>query len=111
MKFIIIAQILPSFNREKSLQVYKELLRELLEKGNVNSANSLEVLSKIRQELDIAKEPYFIILNDLGTENPDLLSPLKPNTLEKQLRLQSYRQALEPQLLELFKKLLMFPLN
>ena len=100
----IIAQILPSFNREKSLQVYKELLRELLEKGNVNSANSLEVLSKIRQELDIAKEQHFIILNDLGTENPDLLSPLKPNTLEKQLRLQSYRQALEPQLLELFKK-------
>ncbi|MGK7894292.1 MAG: calcium-binding protein [Xenococcus sp. (in: cyanobacteria)] len=99
----ILAKILPSFNREKSFQVYKGLLRELLEQGNVNSANSLQVLSKIREELDITKDKHFTILTELGTENPNLLYPLKPSNLENQLRLESYRLALEPQLLELFK--------
>ncbi|MEM9274927.1 MAG: 4Fe-4S binding protein [Cyanobacteria bacterium P01_F01_bin.143] len=100
----VLAKILPSFNQEKSLKVYKGLLQELLEQGNVDSASSMEVLGKIRQELEITEEEHFAVLTELGTEHPSLLYPLKQHSLEDQLRLEGYRQALEPQILELLAK-------
>ncbi|MGK7872782.1 MAG: cyclic nucleotide-binding domain-containing protein [Xenococcaceae cyanobacterium] len=99
----VLAKVLPGFNREYSLLVYKGMLREALEQGNVDSANSLEVLSQIRQELDIKEEEHFTILTELGIEDPDLLDPQKKRTRESQLRLESYRQGLELQLLELIE--------
>lgn len=97
----VLATVLPGVNRAYGTQVYKGLLKEALEQGNVNSANSLEFLQQIRQELGLKEEEHFEILTEVGIESPDLLDPSKQRSKENQLRLESYRQALELQLLEL----------
>ncbi|MDJ1185504.1 cyclic nucleotide-binding domain-containing protein [Roseofilum casamattae] len=97
----VLATVLPGVNREYGLQVYKGVLEEVLEQGNVDSANSLEMLQQIRQELALKEEDHFQVLTEVGIENPELLDPSKQRSRENQLRLESYRQALELQLLEL----------
>ena len=97
----VLATVLPGVNRAYGSQVYKGLLKEALEQGNVSSANSLEVLQTIRTELGLKDEEHFEILTEVGIESPDLLDPTKQRSKENQLRLESYRQALELQLLEL----------
>lgn len=99
----VLAKVLPSFSQESSWQVYKGMLREALEQGSVDPANSLEGLKQIRLELGIKDEEHFHILTELGVENPDLLDPSKRRSRENQLRLDSYRQALEQQLLDLLE--------
>lgn len=97
----VLAKVLPGFNQELSLQVYKGVLRETLEQGNADSASSLEVLRPIRQELNIKDEDHFTVLTELGSVEPELLDPKKRRTREGQLRLESYRQALASMLLDL----------
>jgi len=97
----VLAKVLPGFNQEHSLQVYKGVLREALEQGNADSASSLEVLRHIRQELNIKDEDHFTVLTELGIAEPELLDPQKHRTRESQLRLESYRQALASTLLDL----------
>lgn len=97
----VLAKVLPGFNQELSLQVYKGVLRDTLEQGNADSASSLEVLRPIRQELNIKDEDHFTVLTELGSVEPELLDPKKRRTREGQLRLESYRQALSSMLLDL----------
>jgi len=97
----VLAKVLPGFNQEQSLQVYKGVLRETLEQGNADSASSLEVLRPIRQELNIKDEDHFAVLTELSSVEPDLLDPKKRRTRENQLRIESYRQALASMLLDL----------
>ncbi|MBD2157624.1 MULTISPECIES: cyclic nucleotide-binding domain-containing protein [unclassified Leptolyngbya] len=97
----VLAKVLPGFNQEHSLQVYKGVLRETLEQGNADSASSLEVLRQIRQELNIKDDDHFTVLTELGIAEPELLDPQKHRTRESQLRLESYRQALASTLLDL----------
>ncbi len=97
----VLAKVLPGFNQELSLQVYKGVLRETLEQGNADSASSLEVLRPIRQELNIKDEDHFTVLTELSSVEPDLLDPKKRRTRESQLRVESYRQALASMLLDL----------
>ncbi|MGK7925093.1 MAG: hypothetical protein AB4290_07570, partial [Spirulina sp.] len=99
----VLAKVLPNFSKESSLQVYKGVLRDALEQGNVQSANSFERLEQLRLELGIKDEEHYNLLTDLGLENPDLLNPYKSKTKETQLRLQSYQEALELQLLDLLE--------
>lgn len=87
----VLAKILPGFTQEKLLQAYKGVLREALEEGYVNSSNSLEVLKKMHQQLNISDKEHMTVLTELGVEDPDLLDPSKRRTRENQLRLQSYR--------------------
>lgn len=97
----VLAKVLPGFNQEQGLQVYKGVLREALEQGNTDSASSLEALRQLRQELNIKDEDHFTVLTELGSAEPDLLDPNKRRTRESQLRLESYRQALASMLLDL----------
>ncbi|MBW4651435.1 MAG: cyclic nucleotide-binding domain-containing protein [Kastovskya adunca ATA6-11-RM4] len=97
----VLAKVLPSFNREYGLQVYKGMLREALEQGEADSADSLEVLQPVRLGLGLKEEEHFTALTELGIESPDLLNPQKRQSRENQLRLASYRQSLEQQLLKL----------
>ena len=97
----VLAKVLPGFNQESSLQVYKGVLRETLEQGNADSASSLEVLRQIRQELNIKDEDHFTVLTELGVSDPELLDPKKRRTREGQLRIESYRQTLASMILDL----------
>ncbi|MBL1177781.1 cyclic nucleotide-binding domain-containing protein [Pantanalinema sp. GBBB05] len=97
----VLAKVLPGFNQEQGLQLYKGVLREALEQGNTDSASSLEALRQIRQELGIKDEDHFNVLTELGAAEPELLDPKKRRTRESQLRIESYRQALATMLLDL----------
>ncbi|MGK7927112.1 MAG: cyclic nucleotide-binding domain-containing protein, partial [Spirulina sp.] len=99
----VLAKVLPSFSKESSFQVYKGVLRDALEQGNVQPANSFERLEQLRLELEIKEEEHYNLLTELGIENPDLLNPAKTKTKESQLRLESYQEALELQLLDLLE--------
>ena len=96
----VLAKVLPNFNKDQGLKVYKGLLEEVLEDGKVNSADSLEFLRQIRFGLDIKDEEHFNVLTELGIENPELLDPNKQRSRENLIRLESYREALEMQLLD-----------
>ena len=99
----VLAKVLPNFSKESSLQVYKGVLRDALEQGNVKSANSFEKLEQLRLELEIKDEEHYNILTELSVESPELFDPKKIRTRETQLRLESYREALEVQLLDLLE--------
>ena len=100
----VLAAVLPEFSKESRSQVYKGLLRDQLEQGNITSADSLEALKSIRLELGVKEEEHFAALNELSVETPDLLDPTKQRSRENQLRIASYQQALELQLLDLLEE-------
>lgn len=78
----VLAKIIPSFSKETSLQVYQEMLRELLEQGYVSAANSLEALQKTSHALDITEEKHFAILDQLSSENPNLIYSLNEHKFD-----------------------------
>ena len=100
----VLAKVLPGFNREQRQQAYREVLKEALENGNVDSSSSLGVLQQMREQLEISNEEHQIILTELGITEPELLDPQHQLTREQRLRLESYRQALELLLLELVEE-------
>jgi pSer/pThr/pTyr-binding forkhead associated (FHA) protein len=100
----VLAKVLPGFSREQRQQTYREVLREALENGNVDSSSSLGVLQQMREQLEISSDEHQIILTELGINEPELLDPQHQLTREQRLRLESYRQALELLLLELIEE-------
>jgi pSer/pThr/pTyr-binding forkhead associated (FHA) protein/type III secretion system FlhB-like substrate exporter len=97
----VLAKVLPGFNRADRVRVYKGVLREALEEGNVGSAESLEVLKDMRKQLNVTDEEHYAVLVELGVEDAGLLDPQKQLTRENKLRIESYRRALELLILEL----------
>ncbi len=91
----VLAKVLPGFTREKRHQAYKGVVREALEEGYVNYSSSLEILQQMRRELSITDDEHRIVLEELGIEDPELLSPNRQRSLENQIRLSGYRKSLE----------------
>ncbi|MDB9333010.1 cyclic nucleotide-binding domain-containing protein [Nodularia spumigena CS-591/04] len=89
----VIAKVLPGFSKEKC-NAYKGVLREALEEGYVNSANSLEVLWQLRTELGINDREHEQILVEVGIEDPTLLDPNRQRDLENSVRVSGYHQSL-----------------
>ncbi|MFQ3613265.1 MAG: cyclic nucleotide-binding domain-containing protein [Cyanobacteriota bacterium] len=91
----VLAKVLPGFTQEKRLEAYKEVLREALDEGYVNSSSSLKVLAQLRQQLDISDDDHQDLLLELGVEDPSLMDPSRLHSLENSVRLSGYRRALE----------------
>jgi 4Fe-4S binding domain len=91
----VLAKVLPGFTREKRHQAYKGVVREALEEGYMNYSSSLEILQQMRRELNITDDEHRIVLEELGIEDPELLSPNRQRSLENQIRLSGYRKSLE----------------
>ena len=87
----VIAKILPGFTHDKKMQAYKGILKEFLEEGYVNSANSLEILKQMRIELNMSDRDHEQILTELGVENSHLFDPNQQRTREDFVRLQGFR--------------------
>lgn len=96
----VLAKVLPNVTKQDRLQVYFGVLKEALEAGHANAASSLEVLRSMREKLGISSEEHNAALTEVGIEDPLLLDPREKLSRENQLRLESYRQALELLLLE-----------
>jgi FHA domain/Cyclic nucleotide-binding domain len=97
----VLAKVLPGFNRQSRLQVYQGVLQEALNEGKTQSANSLEMLQGMREELQVTEDEHYSILANLGVEDPNLLDPQVQRSREDRLRLDSYQQNLEELLLDL----------
>ena len=97
----VLAKVLPGVSRTDRIKVYKGVLKESLEEGNAQSANSLEVLKDLRKELLVTDEEHFTVLKELGVENPEIVDPDMALTREKLLRIDGYRRDLELLLLDL----------
>jgi FHA domain/Cyclic nucleotide-binding domain len=97
----ILAKVLPGFNRQSRLQVYQGILQEALAEGKTQSANSLDMLQGMREELQVTADDHYSILANLGVEAPDLLDPIAQRSREDSLRLESYQRNLETLLLDL----------
>jgi hypothetical protein len=91
----VLAKVLPEFTKDKRHEVYKNVLKESLEEGYVNTVSSLEVLAQMRSQLNITDDEHRIILTELGVEDPSLLDVSKLHSLENSVRLTGYRKALE----------------
>lgn len=90
----VLAKVLPGFDREKRLVIYKEILRDALDEGDVDVKQSLEKFKQMRIQLEISDQEHETIITELGKEYPDLFSPTKIHSRENLLRLASYRETL-----------------
>ncbi|MBR8837841.1 MAG: FHA domain-containing protein [Stigonema ocellatum SAG 48.90 = DSM 106950] len=97
----VLAKVLPGFNRADRVRVYKGVLREALEEGNVSSAESLGVLKDLRHELNVTHEDHYSALGELEVEDPTLVDSQKQLSRENKLRIEGYWRALELLILNL----------
>ena len=86
--------VLPQVTRQDRLQLYKGVLEESLQAGNVEAASSFKILQPVRHQLEINEEEHYTLLTELGIEDPTLLKTLQEYTHEERLRIESYREAL-----------------
>ncbi|MBE9141222.1 cyclic nucleotide-binding domain-containing protein [Nodosilinea sp. LEGE 07088] len=91
----VLAKVLPDFTREKRHRAYKGVVREALAEGYIDTANSLDVLQQMRQELGISADEHQEVLAELGIEDPELLNPQRQRSLENQVRISGYQRSLE----------------
>lgn len=90
----VLAKILPGFDKEKQLQAYKAILKDALNEGYVDAAESLEFFRHMRVELNLTDEEHGLIVTELEVENPSVLDIVNRKNHEDWLRQESYRQAL-----------------
>jgi hypothetical protein len=105
----VLAKTLPDLTHEKRVQMYKDVLKEALNAGNINSSSSLEVFDLMRHQLDIHEEEHNQILGELGINDAELLNTSRQIMQENESRLGKYRHSLELMLRELVESDL--PLN
>jgi FHA domain/Cyclic nucleotide-binding domain len=96
----VLAKVLPGVKQDDKLRIYKGVLQESLEEGNIKSADSLDVLMDVRKSLDVTDEEHFAVLSELDVETPSLLDPQKQRSRENQLRVEGYKRSLEFLILE-----------
>lgn len=70
----VLAKTLPGATQQHRLNLYRDVLREALLAGHVNSVNSLQLLEQIRQQLEISANDHFEVLTELGRDSE--ISPL-----------------------------------
>jgi pSer/pThr/pTyr-binding forkhead associated (FHA) protein len=97
----VLAKVLPGFDRQSRLKVYQGVLEEALADGKTQSANSLEILQDVREELQITPDEHYKVLQSVGVESPSLLDPNIQRGREEQLRLTSYQKGMESLLMDL----------
>ncbi|MEO1620371.1 MAG: EF-hand domain-containing protein [Cyanobacteria bacterium J06632_3] len=100
----VLAKVLPGFSQEKRLQTYKEVLREAIEDGYVEPANSLASFQQMRRELNISDQEHETALSSISQEEPDLFDVNKRRSRENSLRLGSYRDQLLETILHAWKE-------
>jgi hypothetical protein len=97
----VLAKTLPELTHEKRVQMYKDVLKDALEAGNINSSSSLEIFDLMRQQLDINEADHNQILGELGISDSQALSASRQLLQENESRLSKYRRSLEIMLREL----------
>lgn len=77
----ILAKTLPGATQQHRLNIYRDVLREAMQAGHVSSANSLQLLDQMRQQLEISEDQHFQVLSELSGTG-EILSLLYPTQIE-----------------------------
>ncbi len=94
----ILAKTLPNFTDEQKRQAYRAIVKEVLESGEVKSADSLQLLSDLRHQLGLSEADHREIIEALGIQDPQLLNPDIARSTERQLRRSNYRRYVQQRL-------------
>ena len=95
----LLAQVVPQVSKQERIQVYRGVLEESLQAGNVEATSSLKSLESVRQRLEVTEEEHYAVLTELGIDNPPLVD--KDYTSVDRLRIESYKEAIASILQEL----------
>ena len=95
----LLAQVVPQVTKQDRIRVYKGVLEESLQAGNVKAVNSLKSLQPIRQRLEITEEEHHLILTELEIDNSTLVDPDYSSV--DRLQIESYKDAIALLLQEL----------
>ena len=79
------AKVLPDFSQDKRLEAYREMLKEAIDEGYVEPANSLASFQQMRQELNISDPDHEAILTALWQTDPELFDPTKRRSRENKI--------------------------
>lgn len=91
----VLARTLPRFQAQARFEIYRGVLREAIDNGQLSSAASLRTLGDLRKQLDLSEADHARILESLGLSSADLSEPGEALSREQRLRINSYRQGLE----------------
>ena len=94
----LLAKTLPNFGKEQKQQIYKQTLREAIESGYTDSAQSLALMNDLRQQMELSEDEHGHIMLELGIEDSSLLDSDQKWAQENQRRLSSYGYAIESML-------------
>jgi len=95
----LLAQVVPQVTKQDRIRVYRGVLEESLQAGNVDATGSLKSLQSIRQRLEVTEEEHYAVLTELGIDNSTLVDP--DYTSVDRLRIESYKEAISSLLQEL----------
>ena len=95
----LLAQVVPQVTKQDRVRVYKGVLEESLQAGNVDANGSLKSLQSIRQRLEVTEEEHYAVLTELEIDNSTLVDP--DYTSVDRLRIESYKEAIASLLQEL----------
>ena len=78
----VLAKILPGFTHQHRLQVYTGVLKEALEQRSVTPVKSLIFFLMLRKELGISDREHDRAIDELLSNNPDLMLPHSRRVLD-----------------------------
>jgi hypothetical protein len=90
----VLAKTLPNFTVAQKREAYRAILTEALESGHTKSAESLRLLSDVREQLGLTDADHHAITEAVGVQDPALLDPEAQGSFELQVRRDNYRRFL-----------------
>jgi CRP-like cAMP-binding protein len=90
----VLAKTLPNFTVAQKREAYRAILTEALESGHTKSADSLKLLSDVREQLGLTDADHHAITEAVGVQDPTLLDPEAQGSAELQVRRENYRKFL-----------------
>ncbi len=90
----VLAKTLPNFTVAQKREAYRAILTEALESGHTKSAESLKLLSDVREQLGLTDADHNEITEAVGVQDPALLDPEAQGSAELQIRRENYRKFL-----------------
>jgi CRP-like cAMP-binding protein len=87
----VLAKTLPNFSVAQKRDAYRAILTEALQSGHTKSAESLKLLSDVREQLGLTDTDHHAITEALGVQDPALLDPDARGSVELQVRRENYR--------------------
>jgi len=90
----VLAKTLPNFTAAQKREAYRAVLVDALESGHAQTAESLTILGDLRAQLGLSDAEHHAIVDSLGIDNPALLDPHVPRSMERQACKETYREVL-----------------